>query len=90
MNQLPVPPIAMDDPRAREVLRVWVADGKQHFALVAGVWKDPGAWGLLLVDLARHAAKAYHEAEGRDSIQVLARIREGFDAEWAVPTDDPG
>jgi hypothetical protein len=36
----------------------------------------------LLVDLARHVAQAYAQGEGADPAQVLARIREGFDAEW--------
>jgi hypothetical protein len=51
-------------------------------------WSDPAAWGLLLVDIARHASLAY-EREGRDRAETLARIREGFDAEWSSPTDEP-
>ena len=51
-------------------------------------WKDAGAWGLLLVDVARHAAQAYAN-EGEDPKVVLIRIRELFDAEWSAPTDEP-
>jgi hypothetical protein len=40
----------------------------------------------MLVDVARHAANAY-EREGRDRKEVLARIRQFFEAEWASPTD---
>jgi len=50
-------------------------------------WDDPGAWGLLLVDIARRAAQAY----ARDGVQrarALARIKELFDAEWARPTTE--
>jgi hypothetical protein len=51
-------------------------------------WQDPGAWGVMLVDVARHAANAY-EREGRNRAEVLARIRGLFDAEGAAPTDVP-
>jgi hypothetical protein len=52
------------------------------------MWQDPAAWGLVLVDLARHSAQAYeHDGQKRD--EVLARIRAGFDAEWSAPTDSP-
>ena len=52
------------------------------------MWKDAGGWGLLLADIARHAALAYAR-EGKDSQVILARIRELFEAEWANPTDKP-
>ena len=42
----------------------------------------------MLVDIARHAAKAYAK-EGQDPAIVLARIREMFEAEWSAPTDIP-
>jgi hypothetical protein len=51
-------------------------------------WGDPGAWGLLLVDVARHASLACRR-EGHDPSEALARVRELFDAEWSSPTDDP-
>jgi hypothetical protein len=46
------------------------------------------AWGLLLADVARHAAKAYAN-EGHNPADVLARIRQLLDAEFANPTDTP-
>jgi len=71
-----------------EMVRVWAAPNDGQQIVLRTMWSDPAAWGLLLVDIARHAAKAY-EREGRDPAEVLARIREGFDAEWVVPTDRP-
>ncbi len=53
-----------------------------------GLWNDPAAWGLMLVDLAKHAANAYSQIEGRDRDEVLNRIKAGFDAEWDFATDD--
>src|SRR5262249_53202612 len=88
-TELPIPPIALADPKARELVRVWAASGKQHVALATGLWDDPAAWGITLVDLARHLARAYEQSTGLASDHVLARIREGMEAEWSVDTD-PG
>src|SRR3954452_23983640 len=87
-NQLQPPPIAEADPRATEVLRVWAVPGNPQQLTLRTSWKDAGAWGLMLVDIARHAAQAYAK-EGQDSADVIARIREMFDAEWDSPTDEP-
>ena len=85
-KELSPPPIAEDIPTAVEVLRVWAAPGNPQQLTLRTTWKDPGAWGLLLVDVARHVAQAY-ESEGRDSEEVLRRIRDLFEAEWSHPTD---
>jgi hypothetical protein len=85
-NSLAVPPVASENRDAVEVLRVWAAPGNPQQLTLRTTWKDPGAWGLLLVDVAHHAAQAY-KAEGRDPSEVLERIRELWDAEWARPTD---
>ncbi len=61
----------------------------QHVSLRAGVWDDAAAWGILLADLARHVANCYEETEVMDGLSALKRIKEGFDAEFASPTDDP-
>jgi hypothetical protein len=74
---------AASDPRARELARVWAAGGKQHVALDINLWKDPAAWGIMLVDLAKHVAS------GDEFTDVLTRIKEGFDAEWEAATDTP-
>ncbi len=44
-NELLIPPAAEEDPKALEVIRVWVAKGGQHVSLNPLVWKDPQAWG---------------------------------------------
>jgi hypothetical protein len=87
-NSLPLPPIAMENTAAREILRVWSSDGNAAQVVLQPTWKEPGAWGLMLVDIARHAANAY-EQDGYDRDDVLRRIRAFWDAEWADPTDEP-
>ena len=44
-----------------EVARIWAAHGRQHVHIRTGLWEDPGAWGIMLVDLARHAANIYEQ-----------------------------
>ncbi len=85
-NTLDVPPLAKTDPNAVEILRVWAAPGAPQQLTLRPVWEDAGAWGLMLVDIARHVANAYSQ-EGKDSKATLARIREFFDKEWQSPTD---
>jgi hypothetical protein len=88
IHPLPVPPGVEQAPDAVEVLRLWVANGSQHVIVSTAQWRDPAAWGLALVDLARHIARAYEAGGGPPEADALARLREGFDAEWNVPTDN--
>ncbi len=87
-RELATPSIAESHPEAVEVLRVWAAPNQPQQLTLRVTWKNPGAWGLMLADIARHAARAYAN-EGRDPEDVLSRIRQMFDAEFANPTDEP-
>ncbi|MGC1276307.1 MAG: DUF5076 domain-containing protein [Planctomycetaceae bacterium] len=88
-GELPVPSPIDSDPRAIELLRIWAAHGKQHVSLATNVWDDPAAWGIMLVDLAKHVASAYQQTTGKEYTSLLNRVREGFDAEWQSATDEP-
>ncbi len=88
LNELPIPPAVRKHGDGVELGRIWAAGGNQHVSLASGVWEDPFNWGMMLVDLARHVANAYEQREGRSRAWVLARIKQGFDAEWADPTDE--
>jgi hypothetical protein len=87
-KELPIPSAAATDAKSAEIVRMWVAKGAQHVSLAAGLWADPKAWGIVLVDLARHVARAYAQTRGMDPGIVMKQIREGLDAEWAQSTDD--
>ncbi len=84
--ELPVPPTLDQAERGMEMARVWIVDGHQHVVLSPNLWPDPAAWGLMLVDIARHVATAYQLQKDQDRTEVLQRIREAFDAEWSHPT----
>ncbi len=88
LQELEVPPFANSEPLAVEVLRVWAVPGKGQQLTLKTTWNDPGAWGLLLADVARHAAKAFAN-EGLDPVEALARMRLLLEAEFARPTDEP-
>jgi hypothetical protein len=87
-RELEVPPIANSNSQAVEVLRVWAAPGQPHQLTLRITWKDAGAWGLLLADVARHAANAYAN-EGQNRAEVLGKIRQLLEAEFSRPTDNP-
>ena len=88
-RQLPIPQPAATDPKAIEILRVWAAAGGQHVSINTGLWEDPGSWGIMLVDLARHIANAYEQSGKTEYSVALESIKKGFDAEWAWATDNP-
>jgi uncharacterized protein YihD (DUF1040 family) len=43
----------------------------------------------MLADLARHVANTYQQEDGLDLLEALQRVKAGFDAELASPTDEP-
>ena len=71
---------------ATEVLRAFVVDGGLSIAFTRA-FEEPDMWGLLLVDIARHAARAYAKESAYSEDEALARIVEMFEAEIARPTD---
>lgn len=81
-TRLVLPKHLASDPRAQEILSVLVAEGRTDLVLRVEHWEDPAAWGILLVDIARHVAKSYG-----NSTQALSRVRAGFDAEWDALSD---
>jgi hypothetical protein len=48
---------------------------------------DPAAWGLMLVDLARHVARAYEQSGRSTATSALKRVMDGVKMELANPTD---
>jgi Domain of unknown function (DUF5076) len=73
-RELIVPPKALEDPAATEIARLWIADHEPlHISLQAAL-EAPGEWGILLVDVARHAARMYQQALGLDEEEVFQLI----------------
>jgi hypothetical protein len=85
-HEQPLPPDVMDREDATEVLRAFVIDGGLSIAFQRA-FEEPDMWGLLLVDIARHAARAYARESDYTEEDALGRIVEMFEAEIARPTD---
>ena len=85
-KEQPLPPDVMTREDAVEILRVFVLDGGLSMAFQRA-FEEPDMWGLLLVDIARHASRAYARESGYTEDEALARIVEMFEAEINRPTD---
>ena len=85
-KEQPLPPDVMERADATEVLRAFVVDGGLSIAFTRA-FEEPDMWGLLLVDIARHAARAYAREAVMSEEEALARILDMFEAEIARPTD---
>ena len=85
-REQPLPPDVIGREDATEVLRAFVVDGGLSIAFTRA-FEKPDIWGLLLVDIARHAARAYARESDYSEDEALARILDMFDAEIARPTD---
>jgi hypothetical protein len=82
----PLPPDVVGRDDAREVLRAFVLDGGLSIAFTRA-FEEPDVWGMVLVDVARHAARAYARESAYTEEEALSRIIEMFEAEIARPTD---
>ena len=85
-KEQPLPPDVLDRDDAVEILRVFVLDGGLSMAFQRA-FEEPDMWGLLLVDLARHAARAYARESEFTEEEALARILDMFESEIARPSD---
>ncbi len=86
-EELPVPPDALER-GGIEILRASIVEGAVSVGLRRS-FDDPFTWGILLVDLARHASRIYALETGVTEAEALEAIRNGIDAELNRPTD-PG
>ena len=85
-KEQPLPPDVMGRDDATEVLRAFVVDGGLSIAFTRA-FEEPDMWGLLLVDIARHAARAYAHESSYTEAEALARVVDMFESEIARPTD---
>ena len=84
-HELEVPPDALEN-GGHEVLRACSSEGAVSVAMRRS-FDDPFVWGILLVDLARHAARIYAAEADMGEQVAMDRIIEGVRAELDSPTD---
>jgi hypothetical protein len=85
-KEQPIPPDAITRDDAVEVLRAFVVDGGLSISFTRA-FDDPQMWGMLLVDIARHAARVYATEGVMDEADALAAIVDMFEMELSDPTD---
>ena len=84
-DALALPPAALER-GGLEVLRAGIIDDGLHVTL-RPVFEDTKLWGRVLADIAFQIARAYaHQGRG-SSVEVLANIREAFEADMNNPPD---
>src|ERR1035438_3724599 len=72
---LPTPSDVATDPKAQEILSLWIIDGSP-FCLIQVAWNNPAAWGLALADVARMIGNALRDSQGIDPKVALTVLRE--------------
>ncbi|MBF9232565.1 DUF5076 domain-containing protein [Microvirga alba] len=82
---LNVPPDALEKGGV-EILRASVVEGAVSIAL-RRAFDDPFTWGVLLVDLAHHAARVYAMETDLSEEEALAEIIAGIQTELEDPSD---
>ncbi|MGY1459844.1 DUF5076 domain-containing protein [Luteimonas sp. A534] len=71
-DELGIPPDALTDPEAFELMRLWAANGQLHVTISSEVAGGAEDFGELLADLFEHASRMYAQ---RDRMP-LAQCRE--------------
>ncbi len=84
-HELAIPASVYGDPNPREIFRAWAAHEEFHTIFNPRFWDDPTDWGVFLVDMARHVARAYEQEGVCPSDIALEKIRSGFNVEWDHP-----
>jgi hypothetical protein len=85
-QQQPIPPDVEGRSDAVEVLRAFVLDGGLSIAFTRA-FDDPAMWGMLLADIARHAANAFEKEGAMSADEALARIVAMLESELGRPAD---
>jgi len=91
MRTLVVPPAALRDENAIQMLSAWIAEKSLHCVMNIGMWKEGGknevpAWGILIADTVRHVARAMQEQYGYSEQETIRVILESLDKELMKPT----
>ena len=87
-RDLPVPATVLEASNPREILRVWTTDAGERVTLrIDDI--EPGAWGLMLVDIAKHVAHAYAQRGGLSPNDAFIQVVTMFIAEIQEPTASP-
>ena len=80
-GELPRPESTQGDPKATEMVSVWLANGGVHIAIRVGMWADAGkldereAWGFLLAEVVRQISHGMAMKCGWDPNETAKHVR---------------
>ncbi|MCD9033360.1 DUF5076 domain-containing protein [Luteimonas sp. Y-2-2-4F] len=63
-DELAIPPDALSDPEAFELMRLWAAHGQLHVVISGDVGGGAEDFGELLADLFEHASRMFAQRDG--------------------------
>jgi hypothetical protein len=92
MDRRPIPEAAERDSDAVEIISAWIASRGLHCSMKIGLYQDRDdiderrAWGIVLADIARHAARGLSDFYHFDEDEALSRITDSMKGELAEPT----
>jgi Domain of unknown function (DUF5076) len=84
-TELPIPPEALEDPDAFEIMRLWAGNGSLHVTINSGLEGGAEDFGELLADLYEHAARLYAQRDDRTVEECRDVILEDFLARTREP-----
>jgi len=85
-KEQPIPPDVIGREDAVEVLRAFVVDGGLSISFTRA-FEEPQMWGMMLVDIARHAARIFEKEGVCSEAEAFERIFGMFEAELANPSE---
>ena len=85
VDPLPLPPNALEQGGV-EVLRALIVKNKLEVSL-RRAFETADVWGMLIADIARHAARVFADETDLSEDEALQLIRDVFNAEIDMPTD---
>lgn len=80
-KEQPIPPDVIDREDAVEVLRAFVVDGGLSISFTRA-FEEPQMWGMMLLDIARHAARIFEKEGVCSEAEALEQIFSMFEAEY--------
>ncbi|MGH8249419.1 MAG: DUF5076 domain-containing protein [Steroidobacteraceae bacterium] len=86
-NALQIPPDALTDEDAFEIMRLWVAHGYLHTIISSDMQGGAKDFGELLADFFEHASRMYAERDERPLNECKRAMLEEFNRRMASPND---
>lgn len=81
VGELPRPESTQGDPKATEMVSVWLANGGVHIAVRVGMWQERGTmderevWGFLLTEVIRQIGHSMAMQCGWNAQETAEQIR---------------